>query len=124
ETELGIEMTDIEFFEKLHKKDKGKGTWCDLREERAEAKYRKIVMKKNGADDLADIPFDDEAWAYNSRRIDEAWIESEVAARVEKRMEAFQADMQQRVQEQVHVQVQEQVEKFLAGLQNQAPTYW
>ncbi|GKC35029.1 transposon, En/Spm-like protein [Tanacetum coccineum] len=135
ETELGIEMTDIEFFEKLHKKD------------------------KEGADDLADIPFDDEAWAeatcftknnkgygfgltkqaericrkakrtkrlraYNSRRIDEAWIESEVAARVEKRMEAFQADMQQRVQEQVQVQVQEQVEKFLAGLQNQAPTYW
>ncbi|GKB93574.1 GRAS protein [Tanacetum coccineum] len=159
ETELGIEMTDIEFFEKLHKKDKGKGTWCDLRAERAAAKYREIVMKKNGADDLADIPFDDEAWAeatcftknnkgygfgltkqaericrkakrtkrlraYNSRRIDEAWIESEVAARVEKRMEAFQADMQQRVQEQVQVQVQEQVEKFLAGLQNQAPTYW
>ncbi|GJV66867.1 retrovirus-related pol polyprotein from transposon TNT 1-94 [Tanacetum coccineum] len=159
ETELGIEMTDIEFFEKLHKKDKGKGTWCDLRAERAAAKYREIVMKKNGADDLADIPFDDEAWAeatcftknnkgygfgltkqaesicrkakrtkrlraYNSRRIDEAWIESEVADRVEKRMEAFQADMQQRVQEQVQVQVQVQVEKFLAGLQNQAPTYW
>ncbi|GJX00984.1 GRAS protein [Tanacetum coccineum] len=52
ETELGIEMTDIEFFEKLHKKDKGKGTWCDLRAERAAAKYREIVMKKNGADDL------------------------------------------------------------------------
>nr|GEV60305.1 hypothetical protein [Tanacetum cinerariifolium] len=129
ETELGIQMTDIEFFEKLHKKDKGKGTWCDLRVERAAAKYREIVMKKNGVDDLVDIPFDDEAWAeatcftkknnkgygfgltkqaerictkakrtkrfraYNSR-IDEAWIELEVAARVEKRMEAFEADMQ------------------------------
>ncbi|GKD50983.1 hypothetical protein Tco_1279959, partial [Tanacetum coccineum] len=57
ETELGIEMIDIEFFEKLHKKDKGKGTWCDLRAERAATKYREIVMKNNGSNDLVDIPF-------------------------------------------------------------------
>ncbi|GKC87999.1 hypothetical protein Tco_1148648, partial [Tanacetum coccineum] len=53
----------IEFFEILHKKEKGKGTCCDLRAEMATTKYHEIVMKKNGVDDLVDIPFDDEAWA-------------------------------------------------------------
>ncbi|GJX52841.1 GRAS protein [Tanacetum coccineum] len=117
ETELRIEMTDIEFFEKLHKKDKGKGTWCDLRAERAAAKYREIVMKKETTKDMdMGIQTKQERIcrkakrtkrlrAYNSRRSDEAWIESEVSARVEKRMEAFEVDMQQRVQEQVQVQV-------------------
>ena len=62
ETELGIEMTEIELFEKLHKKDKGKGDWCDLRAERAATKYCEIVKKKNDVDDLVDIPFDGEAW--------------------------------------------------------------
>ncbi|GKB43961.1 hypothetical protein Tco_0888903, partial [Tanacetum coccineum] len=63
ETELGTRLTDIEFFEKLHKKDQGKGEWCDLRAEKAATKYRDIVKKKNGVDDIASIPFDDEAWA-------------------------------------------------------------
>ena len=62
ETELGIEMTEIELFEKLHKKDKGKGDWCDLRAERAATKYCEIVKKKNDVDDLVGIPFDGEAW--------------------------------------------------------------
>ncbi|GKB91455.1 hypothetical protein Tco_0963727, partial [Tanacetum coccineum] len=63
DTELVTTLTDIEFFEKLHKKDKGKGEWGDLRAKRAATKYRDIVKKKNGVDDIVSIPFDDEAWA-------------------------------------------------------------
>nr|GEU35720.1 ribonuclease H-like domain-containing protein [Tanacetum cinerariifolium] len=63
ETELGTTLTDIKFFKKLHKKDQGKGEWCDLGAEGVATKYRDIVKKKNGVDDIVSIPFDDEAWA-------------------------------------------------------------
>ncbi|GJV72451.1 hypothetical protein Tco_1492446 [Tanacetum coccineum] len=92
ETELRIEMTDIEFFEKLHKKDKGKEATCFTKNNKGYGfgltkQAERICRKAKRTKRLR---------AYNSRRSDEAWIESEVSARVEKRMEAFEVDMQQR----------------------------
>ncbi|GJT28189.1 putative transposase-like protein [Tanacetum coccineum] len=45
--ETGIEPTEIELFERVHKLNKGKGEWCDARAENVHSKYHDIVKEKN-----------------------------------------------------------------------------
>ncbi|GKB63981.1 putative transposase-like protein [Tanacetum coccineum] len=47
EDETGIEPTEIELFERVHKLNKGKGEWCDARAENVHSKYHDIVKEKN-----------------------------------------------------------------------------
>ncbi|GJS15735.1 reverse transcriptase domain-containing protein [Tanacetum coccineum] len=45
--ETGIDPTEIELFERVHKLNKGKGEWCDARAESVHSKYHDIVKEKN-----------------------------------------------------------------------------
>ncbi|GJX95484.1 peptidase S8, subtilisin-related protein [Tanacetum coccineum] len=45
--ETGIDPTEIELFERVHKLNKGKGEWCDARAQSVHSKYHDIVKEKN-----------------------------------------------------------------------------
>jgi hypothetical protein len=44
--ETGIDPTEIQLFERVHKLNKGKGEWCDARANNVHSKYHALSKKR------------------------------------------------------------------------------
>ncbi|PWA54345.1 hypothetical protein CTI12_AA436550 [Artemisia annua] len=72
EKKTGKRASKVDMFESLHKRNKGKGVWCDTRSEKVVTTYKESVQAVDGVGlDSSDgvglhsppgIPFDSEAW--------------------------------------------------------------
>lgn len=79
EKKTGKRTSKVDMFERLHKRNKGKGVWCDTRSEKVVTTYKESIQAVDGvgldsADgvgldtsgcvglDSSGIPFDSEAW--------------------------------------------------------------
>ncbi|GJV82615.1 GRAS protein [Tanacetum coccineum] len=72
EKRTGKQASKVHMFERLHKRNKGKGVWCDTRSEKVVTSHKESIKAADGVDldspdgvDLdspSDIPFNSKAW--------------------------------------------------------------